>query len=203
MTIYFGDGTNVSTAPGSGGATLQTQTGNSQWNATSGKSSFLVFATGGGGGGNRSTPGDDSQGSNAHSAGGGGGGGTGIKMYSGISSATISIGGGGGNQGGNGGNTTFTPNTGQYVRGNGGQGGLNTGEPASGGTTTNSALAIDGDDGAPDSTSNAGTFRRKGGGTFFAGGRGQGGRGGWTQGTSNQAVNGQTGTAGCVMVIEW
>ena len=53
MTIYFGDGTTLTTAPTGGGATMQTQTGNSNYSPTSGKSSFLVFCTGGGGGRSR------------------------------------------------------------------------------------------------------------------------------------------------------
>ena len=133
------------------GASLQTFTSSSTYTPTSGKTTFLVFATGGGGGGSTAIGGLT-----------GGGGGTSVRVYTSVElgvNASITVGGGGGtgNPSGAGGNTSFTPTgTGLQIIGYGGGSNL-------GGSTLNSQFNING---------------QNSGSSFWAGGNGCGGRAG-------------------------
>jgi hypothetical protein len=132
------------------GASLQTFTSSGTYTPTSGKTTFLVFATGGGGGGNGLTT--------------GGGGGTAIRLYTSTElgvNASISVGAGGssGSPGGTGGNTSLTPTgTGVQIIGYGGAG-ASGGTSGSGGGNLNTQFNANG---------------AKGNVSFWAGGRGCG-----------------------------
>jgi hypothetical protein len=171
------------------GASVQTFTANGTYTPTAGKTTFLVFATGGGGGGGRTT--------GTLQAAGAGGGGTAFRLYSTTemgATAAITIGAGGtgatvsNTAGGTGGSTVFAPaGTGLTITGAGGGGSLAGG--GVGGGSTNSLVSLDGTRGGP------GGSNSSGGGTFFAG-RGSGGIG-------FNGANGQSGSDGMVMVLEW
>jgi hypothetical protein len=174
------------------GASIQTFTTNGTYTPTAGKTTFLVFATGGGGGGGRVSAG---------SAAGAGGGGTAFRLYSttemgATAAVTIGVGGAGATvnntAGGTGGSTVFAPaGTGLTITGLGGGGSHLSG--GVGGGSTNSLVSLDGTRGGPSGSSSSVTS--SGGGTFFAG-RGGGGIG-------FNGANGQSGSDGMVMVLEW
>ena len=173
------------------GASVQVFTANGTYTPTSGKTTFLVFATGGGGGGANCTAG-------AQRGPGGGGGGTAIRLYGTTeigTSASITVGGGGGSAA-SGGSTIFTPiGTGLSITGIGGSGGATNGTTgATGGGTTNSLLSVDGVRGCGGGTAPAPPG--SGGASFFAG-LGSGGLG------ALGVAAGGAGTAGAVMVLEW
>jgi hypothetical protein len=145
------------------GASLQTFTSSGTYTPTSGKTTFLVFATGGGCGGSTQIGGLS-----------GGGGGTAVRVYTSVElgvNASITVGGAGGtgNPPSSGGNTSFTPTgTGLQVIGYGGA--LNTG-----GSTLNSQFNING---------------QSTGSSFWAGGNGCGGRGATLSGSATGGVQG-------------
>ena len=176
------------------GASVQTFTANGTYTPTTGKTTFLVFATGAGGGGGRS--------STIVAPGGAGGGGTAFRLY-GVTemgaTAAVTIGSGGagatveGAAGGTGGQTIFAPiGTGMTITG---LGGVGSGAPApgggTGGGTINSLVSLDGTRGGPAGST---SYYSCGGGTFFAG-RGSGGIG--------TIGNGTAGSDGMVMILEW
>lgn len=184
------------------GVSIQSFTSSTTYTPTSGKTTFLVFATGGGGGSGSSDSGLPS--------GGGGGGGTAIRVYTAAemgANATVSIGAGGtagsvsGSNGGAGGSTVFTPaGTGAAITGAGGSGsGLNGWAGAVGGGSTNSTFSINGQKGG--SGVNQASAGGNGGASFWAGGRGAGGNGVYS-GTA-AVVSGNAGTGGVIMVLEW
>ena len=175
------------------GASVQVFTANGTYTPTAGKTTFLVFATGGGGGGGRTT--------STSPAGGAGGGGTAFRLYSTTemgATAAVTIGAGGAGStvnntaGGTGGSTVFDPDgTGLTITGLGGGSGLMSG--GVGGGSTNSLVSLDGTRGGPGGPSISTTS--SGGGTFFAG-RGGGGIG-------RNGSNGDAGSDGMVMILEW
>ena len=175
------------------GASVQVFTANGTYTPTAGKTTFLVFATGGGGGGGRTT--------STLPAGGAGGGGTAFRLYSTTemgATAAVTIGSGGAGStvanaaGGTGGSTTFAPTgTGLTITGLGGVSSISNG--GVGGGTTNSLVSLEGTRGGPGGPYSSVTSC--GGGTFFAG------RGGGGIGRNNS--NGDTGSNGMVMVLEW
>jgi len=170
------------------GTSIQTFTASATYTPTSGKTTFLVFATGGGGGGG--------SGGGGATGGGGGGGGTAFRLYSTTemgASAAVTIGAGGS---GAGGNTSFDPaGTGLTITGNGG-GGAGGESPGGGGGSTNSLIGLSGLGGVPGSAEYGTVYEQPtpGGGTFFAG-RGAGGDGNYGGGSA--------GSAGMVMVLEF
>jgi len=174
------------------GTSIQTFTASATYTPTSGKTTFLVFATGGGGGG-----GSGYSGGNGATGGGGGGGGTAFRLYSTTemgASAAVTIGAGGG---GAGGNTSFDPaGTGLTITGNGG-GGASDASPGGGGSSTNSLISLGGLGGVPGSADYGTAYEvpNPGGSTFFAG-RGAGGNG-------NYGGGGSAGSDGMVMVLEF
>jgi hypothetical protein len=171
------------------GASVQTFTASGTYTPTSGKTTFLVFATGGGGGGG------------SNSGGGGGAGGTALRLYTSTemgSNASITIGAGGavgipGVQNGTaGGTTSFDPaGTGLTISGLGGAGGVEGGSGGTGSGTTNSLFSIKGGGGG-----NAAYSANTSGLSFWADGRGAGG-----QGSGAAGVGG--GNAGVVLILEW
>jgi hypothetical protein len=183
------------------GASIQVFTASGTYTPTTGKTTFLVFATGGGGGGLTAS------GDGGDLGFGAGAGGTAARLYNTTelgASASITIGSGGTGgtgsaypslTGGTGGNTTFDPiGTGLTITGYGGGGAQYNGAggwftAGVGGGTSNSVIAIDGGGGA----------KGVGGGgvSFFAGGRGRGGPGG------NGGAASADGTAGVVFILEW
>lgn len=171
------------------GTSIQTFTASATYTPTSGKTTFLVFATGGGGGGG--------SGYSGASGGGGGGGGTAFRLYSTTemgASAAVTIGAGGS---GAGGNTSFDPaGTGLTITGNGG-GGASGESPGGGGGSTNSLIGLSGLGGVPGSADYGTPYEapNPGGGTFFAG-RGAGGNGSY-------GSSGSAGSDGMVMVLEF
>lgn len=194
------DGTIASWGVIAAGASLQSFTTSTTYTPTSGKTTFLVFATGGGGGSGSSS--DDNP------SGGGGGGGTAIRLYTSVemgANATVTIGAGGttGNpsNGGTGGSTSFDPaGTGLTITGAGGAGSLaNARAGGNGGSTTNSAFSINGQKGGSGVNSN--NAGGNGGASLWAGGRGAGGNGVYQ--VTPSGVSGVAGTGGVVMVLEW
>lgn len=195
------DGTIASWGVIAAGASIQSFTSSSTYTPTSGKTTFLVFATGGGGG----------SGSAAAStnlvSGGGGGGGTAIRLYTSAemgASASVTIGAGGtaGSQGtstpgGAGGSTVFTPaGTGLAITGAGGSGSATPSiSGGGGGGSTNSLFGISGQKGG--TANNVAGGGGNNGASFWIGGRGTGGAGVYN------TSSGQAGTAGVVMVLEW
>lgn len=179
------------------GASIQSFTSSTTYTPTSGKTTFLVFATGGGGGSGGS--------GSSNPSGGGGGGGTAIALYTAAemgANATVSIGAGGtaGGVGGTGGSTVFTPaGTGTAITGAGGSGSAAQGwVGAAGGGSTNSAFSINGQRGGNGIAQASGGGN--GGASFWAGGRGAGANGVYT---TLSVTNGIAGTGGVIMVLEW
>jgi hypothetical protein len=166
------------------GASVQVFTASGTYTPASGKTTFLVFATGGGGG---------SYGSSTAASVGAASAGTALRLYSLSelgSSASITVGAGGtggaagGGAGGSGGSTVFTPTgTGLTITGSGGS-------PTTKGGVINSQIDISGNTGA--------IFAGPGGCSFWAGGNGAGGKG---QLATN--LTGNTGIAGVVLILEW
>ena len=189
------------------GASIQVFTASGTYTPTAGKTTFLVFATGGGGG-----SGGTNSASSANSTGGGGGGGTAIRLYDTTTlgtTASVTIGGGGGggtgssgtpSGGGTGASTVFTPSgTGLVITGLGGGSSLGSASPSSlsqtvggtGGGSTNSVFAINGQTGGSNSSKIAGT-------SFWGAQPGGGGLG-----AVGVIQNGTAGTAGVVFILEW
>ena len=162
------------------GASLQAFTANGTYTPTAGKTTFLVFATGGGGGS-----------VSASFTSGAGAGGTAIRLYNTTelgSSASITVGSGGA-IGSNGGSTVFTPGgSGLVITGGGGS------NSVTGGSVTNSQLAITGGVGSNITQISSTGFQnhKPGGVSFWGGGIGIGGNG-----------TGNAGTAGVVLILEW
>lgn len=185
------------------GASLQVFTSSTTYTPTSGKTTFLVFATGGGGASGGAA--------NGNYSGGGGGGGTAIRLYTSAEmgvNATVTIGAGGTagastpTNGGNGGSTVFTPaGTGLALTGAGGTrstaAAAGSSNGGSGGASTNSLFSIDGSAGF--NGGSTGTSNAFGGFTFWCDGPGKGGRGVTAAGN----IAGNAGNAGVVMVLEW
>ena len=185
------------------GASIQVFTASGTYTPTTGKTTFLVFATGGGGGGGAS-----GSGSFVVARGpGGGGGGTALRLYNSTemgSSASLTIGAGGASAS-TGGSTVFTPTgTGLAITGIGGSGGTNSSAlGGAGGATTNSVFDVSGGRGSGGGfiSSSSGSFTvpiGSGGVSFFAGGLGGGGLGATSNGGS-----GSSGNAGVVLILEW
>lgn len=195
------DGTVVSWGAIVAGASLQVFTSSTTYTPTSGKTSFLVFATGGGGGSGGLATGGNS--------GGGGGGGTAMRLYTAAemgANAVVTIGAAGnngngsGSDGGNGGSTSFNPaGTGVTITGAGGNGSpgsvTGAGPGANGGGTTNSELSIVGSRGTV-STASGGGFGGSGGTSLW-------GRSGANGATGAGSTAGNTGSVGNVVVLEW
>lgn len=193
------DGTLASWGVVAAGVSVQVFTSSGTYTPTSGKTTFLVLATGGGGGGGRGTT--------NYSGGGGGGGGTAIRLYSSAemgSSATVTVGSAGAaattGNGGTGGTTSFDPGgSGLTITGIGGAGGITGGAGGAGGSSTNSLFLIDGVPGQ-DKPSVAdyltGGWR---GSSLWGAGRGSGGNGG----AYSPNYSPVSGVAGVVLILEW
>lgn len=201
------NGSLVSWAAAAAGASLQVFTSSGTYTPTTGKTSFLVFATGGGGGGGQVVNGSSGV---VGAGGGGGGGGTAMRMYNSAEmggSASITIGGGGGSSA-SGGNTSFSPGgTGLTITGNGGSSGgsANNSNAAlaggTGGATSNTQLSIDGGTGGVGSVFTGTATGGSGGTSFLSGGYGDGGNGAGR--TTTGTTLGSSGSAGAVFVLEF
>ena len=190
------DGSLASWGVVAAGASVQVLTASGTYTPTTGKTTFLVFATGGGGGGGSADATND--------GGCGGGAGTAVRLYTSSemgSTAAVTVGAAGaagvyatGTSGGTGGTTTFDPaGTGLTITGVGGGGGVtgvSTGLGGTGGSATNSQFNLAGNSGSTLSSRNPGV-------SFWAGGVGRGGAGGVT------GASGSVGLAGGVFILEW
>ena len=183
------------------GASMQVFTTSGTFTPTSGKTSFLVMATGGGGGGGGGGSGASGQNGGG---GGGGGGGTGWRMYNSTEmggTAIVTVGAAGtagtppSGSGGTGGTSSLTPSgtglTLQGLGGAGGAGGTSTnGGGGSGGSATNAQFLV---------TAQPGNLitARGSGESFFIRGAGYAGTGGIF------ATAGTAGIAGNVVILEF
>lgn len=204
------DGSLVSWAVAAAGANIQVFTSSGTYTPTSGKATFVVFATGGGGGGGGANISVNSSGSS------GGGGGTAVRLYNTTemgASASVTIGSGGsagntsGSNGSAGGSTSFDPGgSGLTITGNGGGGGqgnvggAGTSTGGGGGSTVNSIIDVSGQKGTSSFQSGLLSAIGVGGSSFWGGGRGSGGHGAFYGSQSNA---GAAGTAGVVFVLEF
>jgi hypothetical protein len=189
------------------GASMQVFTTSGTFTPTSGKTSFLVMATGGGGGGGATGLNTFN---NVSSGAGGGGGGTGWRMYNSTEmggTATVTVGAAGVagvtsvTNGGNGGTSSLAPSgTGLTLQGNGGGGGTNgsgstSGSPGGGGSATNAQFSV---------TAQPGNLiSRNGGESFFIRGAGYAGTGALGGPQGNPPVPGTAGIAGNVVILEF
>lgn len=238
-SFFLGNGSLLSAIPAYNNTSIQvftTGTGAS-YTAPSGLKSALVIVTGGGGGAGGADAADTAAGAGG---GGGGAGGTAIMLFTAaeMTGATYTVGAAGGagsgtngTNGTGGGNTYFTPSSGNILFGYGGDFGNGSGVPAvgasatggDGGSGANGTMIIDGGDGNFGVGDDVGEMGIGGmGGSSFWGGGGWGGAawgaavtaggsgmaygsGGGGGGTIDSTVgaNGGDGKAGVVFVLEF
>lgn len=238
-SFFLGNGSLLSAIPAYNNTSIQvftTGTGAS-YTAPSGLKSALVIVTGGGGGGGGSDAADTTA---AGGGGGGGAGGTAIKLFTAaeMTGATYTVGAAGGagsgtngTDGSSGGNTSFTPSSGNILFGYGGDFGSGSGAQnvgnavtgGDGGSGANGTMIIDGGDGNFGVGDDVGEMGIGGmGGSSFWGGGGWGGAaqgafsnpggaglaygsGGGGGGTVDVQTgsNGGVGKAGVIFVLEF
>ena len=185
---------------------LRSYTSNTTYTPTSGTKSIIVYCIAGGGGGGNASGDDSGEQSDFGAASGGGGGGCSIGQYTLGSGFTAAITvGGGGSGGSSGGESRFNPSSGNTIQGNGGSAGGQATGGGGGSASGTGALNCTGHQGNNRSTSSsAGQYYQTPGNGGVAGyvfgTKGSGGNGG---GPTGGQQNGQSGTAGIVVIYEY